>query len=95
MWQEFWPCSSQEEAIQKLDELLSRGVVTEEHIGLKKKYNLANPTMQQIEEYHTRQIEGKKSQIESAKKVLKEREWELQKAEQEAKQGCARRGGRS
>ena len=77
-WREFWPCSSHEEAVQKLDELLAgEKDVCEKLIELKKKYKLANPTKKKIKEYYARCVESKKEYVASAKTALKEKEKEL------------------
>jgi hypothetical protein len=84
-WQKLWPCSSYEEAVQKLDEILTDKDTSEKLIELKKKYHLTNPTKEKIKEYYARRVESKKESVVSAKTVLKNKERELREAEKKWK----------
>jgi hypothetical protein len=83
-WGKIYPCSSLEEAKQKVDEFLSDEDACDNSIKLKKKYNLANPTKKKIKEYYARCVKGKKENVKSAKQILKDKEKELREAEKMA-----------
>ena len=77
-----YPCKSYDEAVAKLDELISQKEnATESQIAAKEKYGLANPTKEKITAYRQMVIENKKQSVDHAEKAAKKARAELEEAE--------------
>ena len=82
-----YPCKSYEDAVAKLDELISQKEnATERLIATKEKYGLANPTKEKIKAYRQRVIEDKKQSVEKADNAAKKARAELEEAEEQCQE---------
>jgi len=81
-WHTIHPCKSYEEAVAKLDELISQKEhATESQIATKEKYGLVNPTEEKIKAYRQRVVESKKQSVEIKEEASKKARAELEEAE--------------
>lgn len=55
-WYDIYPCTSHEQAVSTLDDLIANDDANQSNIDMKKKYNLSNPSDEKIHEYYERQM---------------------------------------
>ena len=80
-WTPIYPCKSYEQAVKKLDELISQEEnASEKLIKTKQKYNLQHPSEEKISAYYQRVAESKKKSVENTEKKFEEAKAELEEA---------------
>jgi hypothetical protein len=79
----FYPCRSEQESKEKIDELIKDREATDDLIQLKEKYNLKYPSDEKIKKHKQEMIDIKRKDVQKAEAELTKRQAELTKRQAE------------